>query len=309
MKTLTQKRISKYTKLIYFSIFYISIFGFVYGQNPTKTTNSSDKWTIKWNASDEFNDSKPDWKKWIKTGNLPNTTAWKWDNSENVKINNGIAELTMRQNPNNAPDGETYFKSGILKSYHTFTYGYFEAKIKGTDIREGVCPSFWLYSNFDYSVGEGETVYGEIDIVELQQFDWYEGHQDDIQDLDLNLHAVVKQNGKGDWRRPKKYPNEQLNKWRAPWDPTKDFHIYGCEVNEQEIIWYVDGVEVGRKPNIYWKRPMNVTLSLGLRKPFVEFFNNRNNAINPETSPKASAKLPGMPTTMYVDYVRVWEKI
>lgn len=277
-------------------------------QQPTKTSNTNDEWEIRWSASDEFNNATPDWSKWIKTGNLPNTTAWKWNNDDNVKINNGVAELTMRQNPNNASDGGTYFKSGILKSYQTFTYGYYEAKIKGASIGEGVCPSFWLFSNFDYSVGNGKTVYSEIDIVELQQFDWYEGHQDDIRDLDLNLHAVVMENGQGVWRRPKQHPEEQLNKWRAPWDPRNDFHIYGCEVNEQEIIWYVDGVEVGRKPNTYWYRPMNVTLSLGLRKPFVEFYNNRNNAVNPVTDPKANAALPGMPTTMYVDYVRVWEK-
>ncbi|MBU2951016.1 family 16 glycosylhydrolase [Tamlana agarivorans] len=282
--------------------------GMLHAQKPTKTENPNDQWQIKWNASDEFNSTSPDWSKWQKTSGLPNTTAWKWDNQRNVENNNGITALTMRQNANNASDGDTYFKSGILKSYATFTYGYFEAKIKGADIGEGVCPSFWLYSNFDRSVSNGQTVYSEIDIVELQQFDWYEGHQDDIRDMDLNLHAVVKQNGQDVWRRPKAYPDAQLNKWRAPWDPTKDFHIYGCEVNEQEIIWYVDGVEVGRKPNTYWHRPMNVTLSLGLRKPFVEFYNNRNNAVNPETNAAARAKLDGMPTTMYVDYVRVWEK-
>ncbi|SIT08470.1 Por secretion system C-terminal sorting domain-containing protein [Zobellia uliginosa] len=289
-------------------LFYLFYLGLVYGQQPTKTSNPNDQWTIKWSASDEFKKADPDWAKWIKTGNLPNTTAWKWNNQKNVKIANGVAKLTMRQNENNTPNGGTYFTSGILKSYNKFTYGYFEAKIQGADIGEGVCPSFWLYSDFDYSVANGETVYSEIDVVELQQFDWYEGHQDDIRDMDLNLHTVVKKNGQGVWRRPKMYPQEQLNKWRAPWDPSKDFHIYGCEVNKNEIIWYVDGVEVARKPNKYWHRPMNVTLSLGLRKPFVKFFNNKNNAVNPETDPKAREKLRDMPTSMYVDYVRVWEK-
>ncbi|NME67813.1 Ig-like domain-containing protein [Flammeovirga aprica] len=303
-----QLNYSQTTKLLLSLLFFTLFSESVLAQQPTTTSNPSDVWEIRWSASDEFNGATPDWSKWIKTGNLPNTTAWKWNNDDNVKIENGVAALTMRQNANNASDGGTYFKSGILKSYQTFTYGYYEAKIKGADIGEGVCPSFWLFSNFDYSVGNGKTVYSEIDVVELQQFDWYEGHQDDIYDMDHNLHAVVMENGTGVWRRPKQHPNEQLNKYRAPWDPTKDYHIYGCEVNENEIIWYVDGIEVARKPNTYWYRPMNVTLSLGLRKPFVEFYNNRNNAVNPETDPEAKALLPGMPTTMYVDYVRVWEK-
>ncbi|WP_422360128.1 Ig-like domain-containing protein [Reichenbachiella sp.] len=280
-----------------------------YSQLPSKASNPNDTWEIRWSASDEFNGTSPDWAKWIKSGNLPNTSSWKWDNTNNVKVENGIAELTMRHNPANASDGGTYFKSGILKSYNTFTFGYYEARIKGAPLPgSGVCPSFWLFSNFDESVGEGKTIYSEIDVVELQQFDWYEGHQDDVRDMDLNLHAVVKHNGARQWRRPKQYPEEQLNKWRAPWDPRADYHIYGCEVNENEIIWYVDGVEVGRKPNTYWYRPMNVTLSLGLRKPFVQFFDNRNNAINPLTDPEANAALADMPTSMYVDYVRVWEK-
>ncbi|UXX79186.1 Ig-like domain-containing protein [Reichenbachiella carrageenanivorans] len=280
-----------------------------YGQSPAKTTNPNDTWEIRWSASDEFNGGSPDWAKWIRTGNLPNTSSWLWDNTNNVKVEDGIAELTMSHNAGNVPAQGTYFKSGILKSYNTFTYGYFEAKIKGSPLSgSGVCPSFWLFSNFDDSAPEGETIYSEIDVVELQQFDWYEGHQDDVRDMDLNLHAVVKKNGAREWRRPKQYPAEQLNKWRAPWDPRNDFHIYGCEVNENEIIWYVDGVEVGRKPNTYWNRPMNVTLSLGLRKPFVQFYDNRNNAINPVTDPEANALLSEMPTSMYVDYVRVWEK-
>ena len=97
----------------------------------------------------------------------------KWDNEKNIKINNGVAELTLRQNSNNNSDDGTYFKSWILKSYKTFTHGYFEDKIKGADLGEGVCPAIWLFSNFDYSAGEGQPRYCEIDIVELQQFDWY----------------------------------------------------------------------------------------------------------------------------------------
>lgn len=289
--------------------FFIAISLNSFAQKPTKVSNTPDEWKILWSISDEFSEDTPNWKKWNKSSNLPNTTGWKWDNTNNVKINNGIAELTMTHNVNNRPIGGTYFQSGILKSYNTITYGYYEAKIKGADIGEGVCPSFWLFSNFDRTVSEGEPVYCEVDIVELQQFDWFEGHQDDINDLDLNLHAVVKEGGKDIWKRPKANQDTQLNKWRAPWDPTEDFHIYGCEVNKAEIIWYVDGVEVARKENTYWNRPMNVTLSLGLRKPFVQFYNNANHAVNPLTNNKANTKLSGIPTTMYVDYVRVWKKL
>lgn len=276
-----------------------------------------ESWILQENFSDEFEEQSIDWSKWYESSSLPNTTGWLWNNNQNVSVNDGIASFTMRQNENNAEDRGTYFKSGILKSKNTVTYGYFEARIKGAKIGEGVCPAFWLYSNFDNSVGEGETIYSEIDIVELQQFDWYNGHQDDIQDIDLNLHTVIKKNGQRFWMRPKQYADTQLNKWRAPWDPRDDFHIYSCEVREDVIIWYVDGLEVARQSNTHWHRPMNVTLSLGLRKPFVEFHDNANHPRNIEDPDdyvnynnylKAQEQISEIPTSMYVDYIRVWTR-
>lgn len=79
--------------------------------------------------------------------------------------------------------------------------------------------------------------YCEIDIAELQQFDWHEGHQDEVYDIDLNLHCVVNQNGARQWRRPKRFRDQQLNKLKASWDRGEGFHVYACEVNRDEIIW------------------------------------------------------------------------
>lgn len=278
---------------------------FVHGQEPTVTSNPDASWKILWSASDEFSGEAPDWKKWVKTGNLPETSSWSWDNQKNIETADGVATLTLRYHPKNG----RYFSSGILKSYRSFEYGYFEARLRGVKWgKSGACPSFWLYSDFDDKVADGETVYSEIDIVELQQFDWIGGHQDDAKDIDLNLHCILKQDGKRFWRRPKSFPAAQLNKWRAPWHPGEGFHIYGCEVNREEIIWYVDGAEVARKPNLYWHRPKHVALSLGLRKPFVKFQNNRNIPIDPKTDPETKSRLPEFPVSMQVDYVRVWEK-
>lgn len=283
--------------------------------SPTTTSDSTDTWHLVSSLSDEFDGVTPDWEKWNKTKTLPNTTGWKWNNDENVEILEGVAELTMRHNKNNISDNGTYFKSGILKSKETFKTGYVEARIKGAVIDVpgksngwGVCPSFWLYSNFDRTVSEGETIYNEIDIVELQQFDWFNNHLDDIRDSDHNLHLVKKVNGKSVWFRPKKHEAAQLNKYRLSNDPSINYHVYGCEVNETEIIWYVDGVRIASKPNTHWYRPMNVTLSLGLRRPFVKFSNNANRAVDPLVDVDARKQLAGIPTKMSVDYVRVWVK-
>ncbi|TYA92117.1 family 16 glycosylhydrolase [Seonamhaeicola marinus] len=287
----------------------------VNGQSPLKTSKTTDSWKLVKALSDEFEGESVNWKKWFKKSNLPNTTGWLWNNEENVSLVDGKAQLTMKHNTNNRSDKATYFKSGILKSKGTFTTGYIEARIKGAVIDVpgpkngwGVCPSFWLYSDFDREAEDGKTVYCEIDVVELQQFDWFKGHQDDIRDSDHNLHLVKKVDGKSVWFRPKKHIASQMNKYRLADDPSRHYHVYGCEVNEKEIIWYVDGVKIASKPNTDWYRPMNVTASLGLRRPFVQFSNNANRAVNPLENEQAKKQLSGMPTTMYVDYIRVWTK-
>lgn len=287
-------------------------------QKPYITTpDSSIKWKLESKLSDEFNTTTLDWdKKWFFNTNLPNVNAWKWNNAANVKIVNNAAEIQMNHNGNNVPVDGTYFNSGILKTKGTFTTGFIEVRMKGAVINipgqdngRGVCPSFWLYSDFYRDAAEGETVYSEIDVVELQQFDYYKGDQDDIYDMDLNLHMVIKENGKDVWYRPKQKAESQKNHFTATFNPALDYHIYGCEVSETEITWYIDGLKVASKPNTHWNRPMNVTLSLGLRVPFVKFMNNRFEAVDPTLDERAKKQLPAIPTSMSVDYVRVWKKM
>lgn len=87
----------------------------------------------------------------------------------------------------------------------------------------------------------------------------------------------------------------------TPFDPRDNFHTYGCWVRQDLIIWHVDGVEIGRKKNQYWHRKMNVALSLGLRAPYAIFQQNR---LIPNPDQQIGE---GFPTSMKVDYVRVWD--
>lgn len=285
--------------------------------NPTITSpDPSKKWTLQTNLSDEFNATTIDWtNKWTYNTNLPNVSAWKWNNAQNVKIVNKAAEIKIIHNTNNVPVDGTYFSSGILKSKGTFTTGFIEVKMKGAVINipgvdngRGVCPSFWLYSDFHDTAAEGKTIYSEIDVVELQQFDYFNGEQDDVFDMDLNLHLVLKEKGERVWYRPKQNIATQKNHYTASFNPTLGYHIYGCEVNETQIIWYVDGKKVATKANTHWNLPMYLTLSLGLRVPFVSFLNNKFEPINPVHDLRAKKQLPAIPTSMSVDYIRVWKK-
>ena len=276
------------------------------------TAEPGEKWVIRWNRSDDFNGDAVDWRKWNKAPE--NFGAWIWDNESNVSVSDGFLTITVRRvsRTDELPSARkkragrsSPFTSGMLKSYATGTYGYYEARIKGAPVFPGVCPAFWLYSRIDDSlIRKGDVRYCEVDIVELTQRGGREKGNERI--MDHNLHAILSNGGKGvagrDWQRPndERFRGNQANEYKAPFDPREGFHTYGCMVGRGQIVWYVDGVEVGRKSNEYWHREMNVALSLGLRAPYAKFEDNR-------LVPNEDHPAEELPTSMKVDYVRVWE--
>ena len=273
------------------------------------TASVSENWVIRWNRSDDFNASTVDWRKWNK--NPEKFSGWSWDNERNVTVQDGFLKITLRNDSSakkekNEKDREGRgYTSGMLKSYAKGTYGYYEARIKGAPMFPGASPAFWLYSTIDDTITPtGDVRYSEIDIVELTQRQSHVEGNERI--TDHNLHAILS-NGKlglpgREWHRPndERFRKDQANEYRAPFDPRTDFHTYGCRVEKEEIIWYVDGAEVGRKPNKFWHRPMSVALSLGLRAPYLRWQDNKL---------VVDEKVAGgeFQTQMFVDYVRVWE--
>ncbi|WP_299184003.1 T9SS type A sorting domain-containing protein [uncultured Aquimarina sp.] len=234
------------------------------------------------------------------------------------------------------------FSSGMLRSTSPgFVYGYYEAAIKGSAGFPGVSPSFWLYNSIKSNSTVGKVRYQEIDVVELTQ----EGtSQSTRKVMDHNLHAItsassrqrfdsslnspvgafipsVDQNGELSvgpingtagrrWWRPKQNTAAERNV-TDEFEP-RDINIFGCLVTEQEIVWYVNGKEIGRKPNVLWKKesdesnPMRITLSLGIRAPFNQFCSNRFVMPSPRELEKARDFFP---QTMRVLYVKVFEPI
>ena len=281
------------------------------GQTPKNarplTAANGDHWKIRWDRSDDFNGEDVDWRKWNKSPEI--FGAWTWDNEMNTSVANGVLTITMRRD--RRPDEgtgrrPTPYKSGMLKSHAKGTYGYYEARLKAAPLFPGVCPSFWLYSPIDDKlVDPGAVRYSEVDVVELtQRGDRVPGNE---RVADLNLHAILS-NGKvglagRDWLRPndERYRESQANEYITPFDPREDFHTYGCCVSKESITWYVDGKMIGQKKNEHWHRQMNLALSLGLRPPYSKYTPRGFVPVTDQPS-------DGFPTSMMVDYVRVWER-
>jgi len=254
--------------------------------------------------SDEFDDDKIDTKKW----NIDSKDfgPWSWE-PDNVVLKDGSMHLQMVQKDHKRREEQLHYTSGMARQDKTITYGYFEARIKGCSRYPGACPSFWLYSigpQNRFKASDGQTVaYSEIDVVELQQseYDFETKKHFPVSRIDCNLHTVLLKDGKRVWSRPHNQPELCKTHFDAPWDPRDDYHVYAAKNTPEEIVWYIDGKEVGRKPNLYWHLPMHVTLSLGLRYPFVTYKDDERATVPDKTTAE------GFPTRMSVDYVRVWQ--
>lgn len=268
------------------------------------TAKAGEKWVLQEDRSDEF--EFEDTRKW---DFQPNPfQIWTWD-KKNAIVEDGTLKLTasyeehLRKfedgcNEKTIYDFPLFFKSGMVKSKASGTYGYYEAKMKGAHLHPGVSPAFWIYSNIDTALkNEGDIQYAEIDVVELQQ------DEKDATHSDHNLHNIIVKDGKPQWVRPKPNPETHQNLHNLGFDPREDFHIYAVNVTPEEITWYVDGEEVGKKKNLYWHKEMNVALSMGMRgETFTRWDCNQFYPKN------VTAEEAGLPTTMEVKYVRVWKQ-
>ncbi|QDT88733.1 kappa-carrageenase [Gimesia algae] len=271
----------------------------------TKLDSKSSAWKFVAGQSDEFDGAEVDRAKWnIDTQDFG---PWSWE-PQNVTQKEGALHLRMLQKEHQRGKQVLYYTSGMARNEKTITYGYFEARVKGCSRYPGACPSFWLYSigpQNRYLAQDGETVaYSEIDVVELQQceFDFKTKQHFPVTRIDCNLHTTLLKAGQRQWVRPHNRPELCSNHFDSPWDPRADYHVYAVENSPDWIVWYIDGNEVARKPNLYWHLPMHVTLSLGLRYPFVAYKEGERVPVPDKTT------AAGFPTTMSVDYVRVWQK-
>lgn len=116
------------------------------------------------------------------------------------------------------------------------TYGYFEVRCilpKGS----GLWAAFWLMPhNMSGSVGNGGTDGAELDVVESPNYHYK--LSDNVNVVTSNIHY----DGYG--------AEEQSECVATPFindnDPYEEFNTYGVEWNENEYIFYINGIETGR---------------------------------------------------------------
>lgn len=189
-------------------------------------------------------------------------------------------------------EGMEYTSARILtRDLQSFTFGYFEAKMK-LPAEQGMWPAFWLlpqpssYSS-DHNEYGGWAASGELDIMEAK------GREKNITSGALHF-------GGG-------YPANVHKSQRTTLSSNIDeWHTYGVDWRTDGITWYVDGTAFMTLENGEWyssAAPDSETAPFD--KPFYILFNlavggNFDGGVKPKDDFTSAS--------MYVDYVRVFQK-
>jgi beta-glucanase (GH16 family) len=155
---------------------------------------------------------------------------------------------------------------------HSWTYGKIEARMK-LPVGQGLWPAFWMLGNDIHKVGWPRC--GEIDIMEH-----------------INSEDIVY--GTLHWHN-QKHVSEGEN---TGCDVSK-FHDYSVEWDKESIKWFVDGAqyhEVGIRDSVNstseFQKPFYIIINLAI---------GGNWPKNPDENTQ-------FPDTVFVDYVRVYQK-
>lgn len=199
---------------------------------PASDLQNTGNWTLNTDISDEFETDKIDVNKWLVQG-TDGVYKSNWIgrapsqfSTENVRIEKGILKLQTRWEPDfkfsTKPDkdGKKYENittAGVI-SKKQFTYGYMEIKCKAADA--SITSAFW-------ATGNGS----ELDVFEFLGKPSLPKKKHLETEYWSSIHDWSKKGGPSVW----------TNKHQLPWRVAADFHVYGCEWDENYLKLYADG--------------------------------------------------------------------
>ena len=275
-------------------IFFLLIFSnsIVFSQENIQPIASLEgDWILDKSFSDEFDKSKLDEKRWWDFnpawhGRKPSHFA-----RSNVKVKKGLLRLSAKNldpkkvSIQDKARGYDKFSTAIIKSKERSHYGYYEARAKS--MKAAVCNAFWLYDPLEESVKYREGEYSEeIDIFEVF------GKANKKENQRAYYAAVHRYQtpyveslvNKRKYKLENRYTRHEVD-----YDFHEDFHIYGLLWTPDELVWYLDGKEVFRRKNDFFKRPLHIIFDAEIMETWDGLPNSDD-----------------LPSTFEVDYLRVW---
>ena len=220
--------------------------------------------------SDEFNGSSLDTNTWnYETGNLGvnNEVEYYTSDAANVSVKDGCLQITALHSPNYNSSGWNYTSARITTANkYSFKYGKVEMRAKLPG-DQGTWPALWMLGN-NINAGTGWPACGEIDIMEM-------GTVTGLDNILCSLH----------------WGQDVMHQLKVA-GSTTDFHLYSMDWRADHIAFYIDNQLLYSQAN---------NTSMPFNQNFFFIFNVAvggnmgGNVIN-----------LGSSSTMYVDYVRVY---
>ncbi|MBC6994678.1 glycoside hydrolase family 16 protein [Neolewinella lacunae] len=228
-------------------------------------------------------------------GPLPDTTRWTYQTGgfgwtakelqnylhadpDNVGVEDGLLRITAIAEKS----GRNNYTSTRLvsKGKASFTRGYFEVRAKfprGAGLRS----SFWMVGDTVSKMGWPKA--GEIDLVE------YYGAVPD------KVNAAV-QTTNNYWSKKNQFGGGVT----VP-DAQTEFHVYSCTWTEEQIDFAVDG-------QTYWSYLPGPDPTIEIFPFRWPFYMAATLAVGGIRGPESAGDNTALPASMYLDYVRVYQK-
>lgn len=261
---------------------------------------TSEGYTLVWN--DEFDGNELDMSKWsFQIGTKdPNGGPDNWGNEEleyytdkNHEVKDGKLIITAKKEE---MEGMPYTSTRIRtktddgETLYAPRYGRIEARMK-LPAEDGLWPAFWMLPE-DTSIYGTWAASGELDIMEAR------GRVPD--EVGGTLHYGSQ------------WPNNTYSGKTYKFDTSKTdisaYHLYSVEWEPGKITWLVDNVPYGSISNFYSKGADNAE-NYTYGAPFdVPFYIILNLAVGGTYDGDANLENADFPTSMEVDYVRVYQK-
>jgi beta-glucanase (GH16 family) len=274
-------------------ITFLTVLGFsgIYSQIDFHCPIDS-SWQFHSTFSDEFNGKKLNSEKWWDFN--PSWTGRKpaYFDRKNVKLSKGNLTILAKRLKENEVSleykarGQDQYSTGIIKSKTRVLYGYFEARCKMME--SNVCNAFWLYDplNEDKKYIHGDfseeidifEVFGKAGKKEYERTYWATIHRYETP----YVESIVN-------KKKTKLENHYKTK-QMPYEFYDDFHVFGLLWTPDKLQWFLDGELIFERVNDFFHRPLHVVFDAEIMDTWMGLPEDKD-----------------LPSTFFVDYVRVWK--
>lgn len=325
--------------VLYGSAAYSESCNSITARNETAVFTPGDGWELVWN--DEFGGTTVDDTKWYGETSLSEGNYYFTNREENVSVKDGNMVLTARKEP----IGSARFTGSLVKTAHHFSFLYgrleFRAKLPWG---KGVSPALWTMGDYSLynTIGNGWPYGGEIDIMELvggsntDPTEW--GNRTTTHNIhwgyDHDNHYEVGSGKLSAYNNDCVFAIDEL--------PSEGYHIYAVEWDYREFKFFVDGallkqIRWGTDPDgrdyLAWYDGNGNPLGKVYRLPAYDDYGRYKmtnvscadldfafaNEENPHYlimnmamcgwNANQATNGGNLPQSMYVDYVRVYQKV